>query len=219
MISHIFTLGAIQSARCLLGLGLAAFLIYRSWFIPLERESSLEPGDRMVFLVAGSVMALLAFLRGLQGVFTLRMVRSARRRSHTKKKRTGFLRWVLIISGGTSWVLMGLAAFFGKLLWELILLRPLPPWASMVLMEAKGIWILLTLIALAAIIIRLRGKRLRRFGMTMAVVDLINLTGFPLTTACGTYGFLIHRHPDSKDFFEGVFSGSIGKNAPVESAS
>jgi hypothetical protein len=52
------------------------------------------------------------------------------------------------------------------------------------------------------------GGFLRRLGLALAVVDLVDLTAFPITTGCGAYGFLIYRHPDIRDFFEGVFSGS-----------
>jgi len=41
--------------------------------------------------------------------------------------------------------------------------------------------------------------------VALAIIDLINLTLFPVTTACGTYGLLVYRHPDSLDFFEGTF--------------
>jgi len=52
-------------------------------------------------------------------------------------------------------------------------------------------------------LLRFERRRLRRLGIVLAVVDLIDLTGFPFTTAAGTYGLLVCRHPDTVDFFEG----------------
>jgi hypothetical protein len=33
-------------------------------------------------------------------------------------------------------------------------------------------------------------------------LDIIDLTFFPLTTACGLYAWLVLRHPDTVDVFE-----------------
>ena len=46
----------------------------------------------------------------------------------------------------------------------------------------------------------------RRLGLGLSVLDLIDLTFFPVTTACGLYGLLVYRSPDSIEFFEGKFS-------------
>jgi hypothetical protein len=46
----------------------------------------------------------------------------------------------------------------------------------------------------------------RRFGLAIAVVDLVDLTLFPLTTACGLYGWLVFRHSDTRDLLEGKFA-------------
>ena len=51
------------------------------------------------------------------------------------------------------------------------------------------------------------GKRtfrfVRRYGLAVAMVDIVALTLFPVTTACGLYGWLVFRHADTRDFFEG----------------
>ena len=46
MLSHLIALAWIQTARCLLGLGLGAFLMYQSMNIPAYRVPRMEPGDR-----------------------------------------------------------------------------------------------------------------------------------------------------------------------------
>jgi hypothetical protein len=51
----------------------------------------------------------------------------------------------------------------------------------------------------------LQGRRLRPRARRGG--GLISLWVFPLSTACGTYGLLVYRHPEALDFFEGVFSG------------
>lgn len=48
----------------------------------------------------------------------------------------------------------------------------------------------------------------RKVGLAIAVVDLVDLTFFPVTTACGLYGWLVLRHPDTRDLIEGRFSSS-----------
>lgn len=62
------------------------------------------------------------------------------------------------------------------------------------------------------------GRAVRRLGIIMGVVDLIDLTLFPITTACGTYALLIYRHPESKDYFEGVFSKDSAAGSVVPPA-
>jgi hypothetical protein len=57
------------------------------------------------------------------------------------------------------------------------------------------------------------GRLARRLGVLLWVTDLLDIFGFPLTTALGTYGILVYRNPEALDFFEGVFSAqeaSIG---------
>ena len=137
MVSHIFVLGVIQALRALLGGAAGGFLIYRSFVIPLDWQSRLEPGDRGAFLAAGIVFLVLAVLRGFQGLLVLLEVAASRRRENT-------------------------------------------PFRS-------------------------RGRLTRRMGLALAIFDLVDLTFFPVTTACGTYGLLVYRHPDSLDFFEGAF--------------
>ena len=46
----------------------------------------------------------------------------------------------------------------------------------------------------------------RRLGFGLSVLDLVDVTLFPITTACGLYGLLVYRHPDTVDFYEGRFS-------------
>ncbi len=50
------------------------------------------------------------------------------------------------------------------------------------------------------------GRAARKLGIVMGIVDLVDLTAFPFTTACGTYAILVYRHPESRDFFEGTYS-------------
>ncbi len=59
------------------------------------------------------------------------------------------------------------------------------------------------------------GRTVRKLGIIMGVVDLIDLTLFPITTACGTYALLIYRHPESRDYFEGVFSKDSASGSVV----
>ena len=140
MVSHILTLGIIQSVRSLAGLAMGIFLLWQGMgHIPAERVSRLEPGDRTVFVALGAGWAALSLLRGGQGASTLVLVAAARRR------------------------------------------RPAPAHI---------------------------GRFVRRLGIAVALIDVIDLTGFPVTTGCGTYGLLVYRHPEALDFFEGVFSGS-----------
>ena len=79
MLSHLLALAAVQAVRCAIGLALGAFLVFRSFRLPYERLSRLEPGDRAVFLVAGIAFMVLALLRGLQAGWTLLAVHSHRR--------------------------------------------------------------------------------------------------------------------------------------------
>jgi hypothetical protein len=68
---------------------------------------------------------------------------------------------------------------------------------------------------------RLSGRRTRRMGLALAILDLIDITLFPVTTACGTYGLLVYRHPDSLDFFEGAFGSgppAVGSPPPATPA-
>ena len=144
MIAHLRALSVIQSIRCVVGLGIGVFLIWRSYNFPSERLLRLEPWDRTFFLVAGLVFVSLAVLRGIQGVWTLISIRRSRRgRSPGSLKSRAML---------------------------------------------------------------------RRLGIILAIVDVIDLVGFPLTTGCGTYGILIYRHPDVRDLFEGVFSNREAVN-------
>lgn len=45
----------------------------------------------------------------------------------------------------------------------------------------------------------------RLLGLGLAALDLIDLTFFPVTTACGLYGMLVYGHVDTVDFFEAKF--------------
>jgi len=211
MISHLFTLGVIQSVRCVLGLGLATFLIYRSWFIPLAWQSRLEPGDRAAFLYMGVALALLAFLRGMQGALTLRAVRRWRRENRTPAERGRPLGRFLLLAWALLWVGAGGTVLYGivRLSWIL----NASPGDRLLLYEAMAVWGLLSLVMVAYLFVRFRGRTIRRFGMALAVVDLVNLAAFPINFPCGVYGLLVNRHPDTRDFFEMVFSG--GEKAPA----
>ncbi len=46
----------------------------------------------------------------------------------------------------------------------------------------------------------------RFLGLALAALDLIDLTFFPITTACGLYGVLVYRDPATIDFFEARYS-------------
>ena len=46
----------------------------------------------------------------------------------------------------------------------------------------------------------------RWVGLALAALDLIDLTFFPITTACGLYGVLVYRDPATVDFFEARYS-------------
>jgi hypothetical protein len=148
MVSHILALGVIQAVRCILGLALGAFLLWRSFHIPVERMVRLETGDQLAFLIGGVGSIVLALARGLQGGLTLRMVLASR--GHGSLPGIG------------------------------------------------------------------TGRAARRLGIVLAIVDLISLWVFPLSTACGTYGLLVYRHPEALDFFEGIFSGVAAAPDPVE---
>lgn len=205
MVSHIFTLGVIQSARCVLGLGLAYFLIYRSWFIPLAWQSRLEPGDRAAFLYLGVALALLAFLRGMQGAFTLRAVRRWRRENRTPVARGRPLNRIFLTVWALLWVGAGGTALYGIVRLSWILNAPFRE--RLLLYEAMAAWGLLSLVLAAYLFVKFRGRTIRRFGLALAVVDLVNLAGFPINFPCGVYGLLVNRHPDTRDFFEMAFSG------------
>lgn len=43
----------------------------------------------------------------------------------------------------------------------------------------------------------------RRFGLALAMFDLVNLALFPVSTALGLYGLVVYRHPDTLDHFAG----------------
>ncbi len=45
-------------------------------------------------------------------------------------------------------------------------------------------------------------KKSRLLGLTLSWLDLIDLTFFPVTTACGLYGLLVYGHVDIIDFYE-----------------
>lgn len=47
--------------------------------------------------------------------------------------------------------------------------------------------------------------RSKQVGVALAILDLLDLTFFPVTTACGLYGLVIFRHPDTIDFYEERF--------------
>jgi hypothetical protein len=202
MIAHLRALSLIQLIRFAVGLGLGVFLIWRSGNIPYERTSRLEPYDQTLFLAAGSVFAALALLRGIQGFATLFVLR-------VRKPRLP----ALIISRATwaspTIALIGILSHF--------LLNVLQKGREAIA-EFLAQWMLvlglLAALSIASVVIAfakrfLRGHRmiLRNLGMAVAVLDLIDLTAFPVTTGCGAYGLLIYRHPDIRDFFEGVFSG------------
>ncbi len=51
-----------------------------------------------------------------------------------------------------------------------------------------------------------RSQLSRRLGLGLSILDLVNIVLFPLSTACGVYGLIVCRHPDTIDFYEGRFS-------------
>lgn len=62
---------------------------------------------------------------------------------------------------------------------------------------------------------RTAGGQLSRWvGIGLSVLDLIDLTAFPLSTACGVYGLLVYRHADTIDFYSGRYFKSTTAVAP-----
>jgi hypothetical protein len=218
VISHILAIGIIQCIRCALGIAFGGFLVYRVWNIPAERLSRMERWDPMVFLVVGIVSLALAVLRGLQGGFTVRAVRNSRL-PRGGRRRT-------VQGPPVLWAtLLGLSLAGIIVLWTAISAGWKPPLpdrealspARLLLAQALQVvagahlalllaWGAAAAVFLGLLIFRLQGRGLRRFGMAMAVVDLVDLTLFPLTTAAGTYGLIKLGHPEAVDFFEGIYS-------------
>lgn len=42
----------------------------------------------------------------------------------------------------------------------------------------------------------------RRLGLALAIVDIVNLVFFPISTALGLYGLTVYRHPSTVDYLE-----------------
>jgi hypothetical protein len=222
MISHILALGSIQSVRCLLGLAFGCFLVFRSWNIPLERRSRLEEGDGTFFLCLGIASLALAVLRGVQGIETVRAVRRARRAWTRRRQDRGGRK--IIAAGITLWALAAIAVGLVWLysFWYAPRAREtLPFWLQWGISARLALllgWLTGTAILLALRLFRIEGRRLRRLGIFMAVIDLVDLTGFPFTTAAGTYGLLVCRHADTIDFFEGTFSAPAASTPAAKAA-
>jgi len=214
MISHLLALSAIQCCRWILGLCIGAFLILRSQAIPYDRLDRLEPGDRMFFLVLGCLFILFALLRGIQATLAIRLVFKNRRGGLSEPAPQGF-RPFLRFALGLLWMALG-AAILGLYL----LSGPLQgwldgsglkrwPWFMTVLeypMPMLIVWSGVLVVLLIRFFAPLKGRGLRRLGLALSVVDILDLTGFPFTTGCGTYGLVVYRHPDIKDAMEGIFS-------------
>ena len=58
------------------------------------------------------------------------------------------------------------------------------------------------------------GQLSRRVGLGLSILDLVDLTVFPLTTACGLYGLLVYRHADTIDFYGGRYLERTPATAP-----
>ena len=58
------------------------------------------------------------------------------------------------------------------------------------------------------------GQLSRRVGLGLSIVDLVDLTAFPVTTACGLYGLFVYRHADTIDFYSRRYFEKTPATAP-----
>lgn len=201
MAAHLLFLANLNFLRAAGGLALGTVLLYfsdRQRVDPFRRTRMLE-SDETAFLVIGIILVSVALVRGFQALHSLVelwRIHGSRGTGAIHEKDQAVIRpWSLrislsVVTAGLFWVFRAIFALLAR--------------RGRRRREERGIRAGST--RTEGLTATRLSRFCRRLGLGLAVFDLVDLTLFPITTACGLYGFLVHRNPDTMDFYEGKFN-------------